>query len=121
VNNAVFAVLLETSRVEVLCDPAAPLAEASSSFAIARLALGSHSEIHWPGTVLIGTRVATVGHSSMTLEQGLFRLDRCVATAEAAIVLMDEAARKIAITPAPVVKRLLSLTRERTSQGVNPR
>jgi len=114
-------VLLDTSRVEVLRDLAAPLAEAGSLFAIARLALDSHLEIHWPGTVLIGTRVATVGHSLMTLEQGLFQLDRCVATAEAAIVLMDEAMRKSRSLPAPVVRRLLSLMGERTSQGVNPR
>jgi acyl-CoA thioester hydrolase len=119
VNNAVFAMLLETGRVEVLCDPAAPLAEPGSSFVIARLALDFHSEIRWPGTVVIGTRVATIGHSSMMLEQGLFQLDRCVATAEAVIVLMDEATRKSRSLPAAAVERLSSLMKGRTSQGVN--
>jgi hypothetical protein len=55
----------------------------------------------------------------MTREQGLFQLERRVATAEAVIVLVDEATRKSGSLPAAVVKRLVSLMKERTSQGVN--
>jgi acyl-CoA thioester hydrolase len=102
VNNAVFATLLETGRVELLYD----LAEPGSSFVIAQLALEFRAEIHWPGTVSIGTRVGSVGSSSIKLVQGLFQDDRCVATAETVIVLIDDATRKPRLLPTAGLKRL---------------
>lgn len=109
VNNAVFATFLETGRVEVLYDPEAPLAEPGSAFVIARLTLDFHSEIRWPGMVGIGTRVASIGRSSVTLAQGLFQDGRCVATAETVIVQMDEATRRSRPLSPAAVARLSSL------------
>lgn len=94
VNNAVFANFLETGRVEILFDPTCPLAESGATFVIAKLILDFCSEIKWPGTVQIGTRVASIGRSSITLEQGLFQDGRCVARAGTVIVQMDEATRQ---------------------------
>ncbi|NTU85170.1 MAG: TetR family transcriptional regulator [Chloroflexales bacterium] len=94
VNNAVFSTLLETGRVEVLYNPAQPLASPNCAFVIASLTLNFHSEITWPGRVEIGTRVATIGRSSVTLEQALFQEERCVATANTVIVQMNEATRR---------------------------
>lgn len=93
VNNAAFATFLETGRVEILYDPAAPMADDGGAFVIAKLTLEFRSEITWPGTVDIGTRVARVGRSSVVIEQALFQGERCVATAETVIVQMDEATR----------------------------
>ena len=90
VNNAAFATFLETGRVEVLYDPESPLADEGASFVIARLALDFRAELTWPGEVHIGTRVRRVGRSSVTLEQGLFQDDACVATAETVIVHVDD-------------------------------
>jgi acyl-CoA thioester hydrolase len=115
VNNAVFATLLETGRVEILYDPASPLASPGSSFVIAQLVLEFRSEIKWPGTVVIGTRVASLGRSSIKLEQGLFQNDRCVATAETVIVLMDETTRQSRLHPAAAVERLTSLIPAKTA------
>ena len=94
VNNAVFATFLESGRVRLLYDPANPLADSGAAFVIARLMLDFRAEIAWPGEVAIGTRVAAVGRSSMTLEQGLFQNRRCVAKAQTIIVQMDEATRQ---------------------------
>jgi len=94
VNNAVFATFMETGRVAFLHDPQAPLAEPGSAFVIARLTIDFRAEIVWPGEVEIGTRVAAVGRSSLTLEQGVFQNGRCAARAESVIVLMDEATRR---------------------------
>ena len=94
VNNAAFASFLETGRVEILYDPRDPLAAEGASFVIARLTLDFRAEIHWPGEVRIGTRVARVGRSSLNLEQALFQDDRCVATAETVIVQVDDASRQ---------------------------
>jgi acyl-CoA thioester hydrolase len=109
VNNAVFATLLETGRVELLFDPAAPLAEPGSAFVIARLALDFRAEIVWPGEVLIGTRVAAIGRSSVRLEQALFQGGRCVAMGETVTVLMDETTRRSRPLPPAAVARLSAL------------
>lgn len=93
VNNAVFASLLETGRVEVLHGRGGALADDGASFVIARLVLEFVAELHWPGTVDIGTRVARVGRSSVTMEQAIFQEGRCVATGESVIVQVDDATR----------------------------
>ncbi len=93
INNAVFSTMLETGRVELLYEPGAPLSAEGCAFVIASLRLDFHREITWPGLVDIGTRVASIGRSSVTIEQGLFQHGRCVATADTVIVQVDEATR----------------------------
>ncbi len=93
VNNAVFSTMLETGRAELLYNPSRPLANEDAAFVIAKLTLNFCSEITWPGTVQIGTRVLTVGRSSVTLEQALFQEERCAATATTVIVQMNETTR----------------------------
>ena len=94
INNAVFSTMLETGRVELLYAPDSPLAAEGCAFVIASLHLDFHGEITWPGQIDIGTRVSAVGKSSLTLEQGLFQNDSCMATARTVIVQMDEASRR---------------------------
>lgn len=94
VNNAVFATMLETGRVELLLAPGEPLHEPGCDFVIASLHLDFRDEVRWPGRVDIGTRVAKVGTSSLTLEQGLFQDGRCVATATTVIVQMNIESRR---------------------------
>jgi acyl-CoA thioester hydrolase len=106
VNNAVFATMLETGRCELLFE----LTDPGSSFVVARLVVEFRAEVRWPGTVSIGTRVGSIGRSSIKLEQGLFQDDRCVATAETVIVLVDDATRKSRALPAPTLKRLEMLS-----------
>lgn len=94
VNNAVFSTFLETGRVAALYDPEAPLAEPGCTFVIARLTIDFLAEILWPGDVQIGTRIASVGRSSMHIEQAIFQNGKCVATSQSVIVQMDETTRK---------------------------
>ena len=94
VNNAVFSTFLETGRVEFLHDASASLPDAGAAFVIARLVLDYRAEINWPGSVVIGTRIASVGRSSIRMEQAIFQGERCVATAETVIVQMNEQTRK---------------------------
>ncbi len=109
VNNAAFSTFLETGRVEILYDPSSPLADEGAAFVIARLTLDFRGEIRWPGEVQIGTRVQRVGRSSVTLEQGLFQGDACVATAETVIVQMDEATRQSRPLSSRALERLRAL------------
>lgn len=91
VNNAVFAGFLETGRVEILLKPESSLADDGCAFVIARLGLDFRAELTWPGEVRIGTRVARIGRSSVSLEQAIFQRDSCAATAETVIVHVDQA------------------------------
>lgn len=109
VNNAVFANMLETGRVELCYDPGAPLHAAGCTFVIASLHLDFRGEITWPGRVEIGTRVATVGRSSLNLEQGLFQNGKCVATARTVIVQMNEASRRAEPLSESTTQRLTEL------------
>jgi len=94
VNNAVFATLLETGRVEMAYDDARPLTDPGCAFVIARLELDFIGEMFWPGRIDIGTRVKSIGRSSLVLEQALFQNDKLVAWADTVLVQVDEATRK---------------------------
>ena len=94
VNNAVFATFFESGRVAILYAPATPLAPEGGAFVIAHLTLDFLAEIRWPSEVSIGTTVVSIGRSSITLGQGLFVDQQCVATAETVVVLTDTATRK---------------------------
>ena len=109
VNNAVFSTMLETGRVELLYSPHDPLQEPGCAFVIASLHLDFLGEITWPGDVDIGTRVASVGNSSFTLEQCLFQHSRCVAAAKTVIVQMNEASRRAQPLSAAARQRLAEL------------
>lgn len=109
VNNATFSTMLETGRVELLYAPDEPLHEIGCAFVIASLHLDFRGEIVWPGQVDIGTRVAAIGKSSLTLEQGLFQEGRCVATAQTVIVQMNETSRRSQPLNEAAVRQLTKL------------
>jgi acyl-CoA thioester hydrolase len=94
VNNAVFSTFLETGRVELLYDRTRKLVEPGTAFVIARLEMDFRAELLWPGEVEIGTRIASIGRSSVRLEQAIFQGGRCVASGITVMVQMDEETRK---------------------------
>jgi acyl-CoA thioester hydrolase len=104
VNNAVFATFLETGRVELLYDPAAPLAAPGASFVIARLQLDLRAELSWPGRVEIGTGVLKIGPSSLTLSLALYQGATCAATAETVIVQVGPDGRPLPLGAAAVAR-----------------
>ncbi|MFS8037653.1 acyl-CoA thioesterase [Xanthobacter sp. AM11] len=99
VNNAVFSTYLETGRTRLLLDPRRRVAPEGAGFVIARLVLDYRAEILWPGQVDIGTGVAAVGRSSMTLVQAVFQDGTCCATAETVVVLFDPVQRRSMALP----------------------
>lgn len=94
VNNAVFATYFETGRVEMLLADGGEFLEPGQSLVLARLEIDLLAEINWPGTVEIGTRVAKIGRSSMTLEQAVFQNGRLAARGISVVVLTDETTRR---------------------------
>jgi acyl-CoA thioester hydrolase len=113
VNNSVFSTALETGRVELLHAPDAGIVEPDRSFVIARLELDFRGELAWPGQVTIGTRVESVGRSSITLAQGLFQHDRCVALATTVIVQVDDRTHGATPLSAAAAARLMNLQPQR--------
>ena len=99
ITNAVFGVCCQNARMELLCDPNRVGIPINTQFVIAKLVLEFRGEIHWPGTVEIGTRVERVGRCSVTLAQAMFVDNRCVATAESVVVLMDAITRRSTLVP----------------------
>ncbi len=109
VNNSVFSTALETGRVELLHVPDAGIVEVGKSFVIARLELDFRGELTWPGQVAIGTSVESVGRTSITLAQGLFQHDRCVALARTVIVQVDDDTHRATPLSAAAATRLVDL------------
>ena len=99
VNNAVFATFSEIGRVALIYDPEHPLAPPGTSFVIARLEIDFLEELHWPGTVEIGTGVLAIGRSSFRIAQGIFSEGRLAASVAGVLVMTDERTRRS--TPLP--------------------
>lgn len=91
VNNVAITIYAESGRVEFLdaVMPAALTAGNGPVWVIARIDVQFRAQSHYPGTVDIGTRVLRIGNSSITLGQGLFVGERCIATTESVVVLVD--------------------------------
>ncbi len=109
VNNSVFSTALETGRVELLHAPDTGILEEGKSFVIAHLELDFRGELTWPGQVAIGTKVDSVGRSSITLAQALFQRDQCVALARTVIVQVDDDTHRATPLSATAAKRLADL------------
>lgn len=93
VNNAVFSTFLETGRTELLLDVDAWKGEIPM-FGLVSSSINLMGEVHWPGTVEIGTGIKKIGSSSITFIHGLYQNGIMVAQAETISVQMDELTRK---------------------------
>ena len=109
VNNTVFATFFETGRVMLLRDPGHLLNPPGATSVLARLDINFLREMHWPGTVEIGTGTTRIGRSSYTFLQAVFHEGECAATADATMVMIDRATRKTRPLPDDVVARLEKL------------
>jgi acyl-CoA thioester hydrolase len=116
VNNAVYSTYLETGRVAIIYDPEHGLQAAGATSVLARLEIDFIKELHWPGTIEIGTAVAEIGRSSYVLLQAVFHEGVCAASARATMVLIDSATRRSRPLPPELIERL-----ERLRYGVGAR
>lgn len=94
VNNAVFATFMETGRVDMLMRGDVDLMGENGAFVLARLIIDYRQELLWPGEIEIGTRVLSVGRSSLRLDHAIFENGQCVATGESVVVLTDVTTRR---------------------------
>jgi acyl-CoA thioester hydrolase len=111
VNHAKFATYMETSRAAIIRDPAHPLLVEGATSVLARLEIDYLRELHFPGTVQIGSAIVEIGRSSYIFSHALYREDgECVATGRITMVLIDREARRARPLPPELVERLKQLT-----------
>jgi len=109
VNNAVYSTYFETGRVAVIWDQEHGLQVPGATTVLARAEIDYLKELHWPGTVEIGTAVAQIGRSSYVFSQAVFSEGVCAATARNTMVLIDGATRKARPLPPTLLDRLRQL------------
>lgn len=107
VTNAVFAVCFQNARLEALRERGLPPAD--GLVILARLDISFLSELHWPGEVIVGTRVERIGRTSLQLAQAVFFDGRCCAEASSACVLIDRANRRSMPWPEHTIEALRAL------------
>jgi acyl-CoA thioester hydrolase len=106
VNNAVFSTYFESGRVGLIYDPDHGLQVPGCTQVMAQLNISFLQELHWPGTIEIGSAVADYGRSSYTLTQAIFHNGACAGTALATLVLIDRATRRARPLPPELIARL---------------
>jgi acyl-CoA thioester hydrolase len=112
VNNVAYATFCEGGRVRFFETVVRPLIDPADMFSLVKITIEYRHEMRYPGTVEIGTRVIRFGRSSVTFGQGLFNDGRCVATAEAVVVLVDAATRKSKPFPEDAAETLRGLIKQ---------
>jgi acyl-CoA thioester hydrolase len=120
ITSSVFAICCQSGRLALLSHPVRRLEPPLSQFVLASLQLDYLCELHWPGTVEVGTRVERVGRSSVTLAQALFQDGRCAALARSVAVLMDTATRRSRPIPPASSEILQVFTRPFEPGGPDP-
>jgi acyl-CoA thioester hydrolase len=106
VNNAVFATYFETGRVNMFRLRDLGIGVTGSTLILARTEIDFLRELHWPGTIEIGTGVTEFGRSSFTVAQAIFRDGECAAAGRATMVQFDLATRRPRPLDEGLVQRL---------------
>jgi acyl-CoA thioester hydrolase len=114
VNNAVYATYFETGRVTLMKDRSQGLMPDGLTWIMVRLDIHFRAELHWPGTIEMGLGVAKFGRTSVSFDQVVFSQDRCVASAQAVTVLIDQASRK----PVPLTAEIIAKFQPWLRRGV---
>ena len=117
VNNAVYATYFETGRVTLMKDRSLGLMPEGLAWIMVRLDIHFRAELRWPGTIDLGLGVTKLGRTSVTFEQVVFSEGKCVASAQAVTVLIDNITRK----PTPLTEDIIRSFRPWLKRGADER
>ena len=94
VNNAVYSVMCEAGRAELML--AAGLLDPASDrgVVIARLELDFLREMNWPGDIRIETAIHRIGQKSVQVRQHVHQGDTLVAKATSILAVIDTTRRR---------------------------
>ena len=116
VNNAVYATYFETGRVTLMKDRSYGLMPEGLGWIMVRIDIHFRAELHWPGKIELGLGVAKFGRTSVSFDQVVFSEGKCIASARAITVLIDEVTRK----PVPLTPELKAKFAPWIRHGVDP-
>ena len=116
VNNAVYATYFETGRVTLMKDRSYGLMPDGLGWIMVRIDIHFRAELHWPGRIELGLGVAKFGRTSVSFDQVVFSEGKCVASARAITVLIDDVTRK----PVPLTPELKAKFAPWIRRGVDP-
>lgn len=104
INNAAMAAFLEQARVNLVYPLLKSKGGPHLELVIARLVIDYLNELHFPGNVEVGTRIARLGSKSFTLHHAMFMggEDVCAATSECIMVFFDVTKRESTLPPPEV-------------------
>ncbi|WP_367619795.1 acyl-CoA thioesterase [Caballeronia sp. SEWSISQ10-4 2] len=108
VNNAAISTLLEVARMEILDRDSLKGPMIGRNVVVAHLSIDFLKELHFPGTIDIGSTTLKVGSTSFRLAQGLFIGSECLVFALATCVLLDTERAEPAPIPEPIRTYLLA-------------
>ena len=77
VNNAVINTFLESGRSELLRYGDFVAEAAGCRFVLVRVEVDYHDELVWPGEVVIASRVARIGRTSLAFDQAIYQHGVC--------------------------------------------
>ncbi|GAB0112767.1 acyl-CoA thioesterase [Acidisoma sp. C75] len=107
VNNVSYAAYFETGRTTLIRAAGLPIGpQAAMRPVLARIEIDYRAEVHWPAELAIGIALVKLGRSSITLLQGLFIGETCVATAREVLVLVETATGRSTPIPEEMRARL---------------
>lgn len=106
VNNAAYGIWFEVARVSL----AAPYLAVGPDWletVLASITIDYLNETHFPGDVHVGGRLLRIGNKSFRSGYGIFRDDRCLATAECVNVYFDTRSR-MSTEPTEAVRKAMA-------------
>ena len=106
VNQAVFNTYFESGRVAMFRNPDLGIGVPGATFVVVRMEVNYLKELHWPGTIEVGTGIAEFGRSSFVANQAVFRDGVCAAAGRATLVCIDLQSRKSRPIPEDAIARL---------------
>lgn len=107
VNNVSIAAYVEAARTMLIQGVLDRFRHAGLDFILARIAIDYLRELHYPGTVDVGARLARIGSKSLTSGYGVFLGDDCIATAMSVNVFYDMNSRRSVAPPDDVRQAIL--------------
>jgi acyl-CoA thioester hydrolase len=89
INNVEFARFFESGRISFVTACGRGLGVGADDFVLAHLSIDFRAQMHYPGEVRTGVRVLRVGRASVRFAEATFQDDRCTASGEVVVVMVD--------------------------------
>ena len=99
-NSAVYSTFFESARVAIFTQLGYPMGAQGLALSIVRQTIEYRRELVAGARLRIGTRVAKLGRTSITLANAVFEGESCAATGEVVGVVISLATRRPAELPA---------------------